>query len=383
MCASLAERLLDAIAAVRAREGEAAASAGLLDNRPKADATRVQFEAWSQAVATEAHRLEARAASYDEQQGLAGLAERFQQLAASGRTAQPRQAPLPHLERPASGARDTPSRASGGGSVDPGPVRLTPAGKAQRIAEVLEVVDVGVSDTERGGLSALADTVLEAEDRVFSTLLTDLKVRVQQVNHAAVKRRAEAARAEALLVSLDGLEGNEVADARSLLERVKQGSSWLRVEDVAVVERVRERAMAERERRFVATRLARALGGLGYEVGAEFERELQSGRAGVALVEGSPEHAVHIEVGDGQLAYRLVRTDPGDDPEQDKRLESALCRSMGSALGELHGAGVGFRFVEHHEPGARPVEVSEGAAKERRRLERAARSAPKARERER
>lgn len=392
LCAELGERLLDAIAAVRAREGEAAASAGLLDRRPQADATLVEFEAWNQQAAAESHRLERRAASYDERQGSEGLANRFRQLAASGRIARKREVSSKDEGRGTSVALGSPaarkslatgSAAPGGPPVDAESESTSPAEKIRRIAGALDAVDPEADATERAELTALASTILAADDDVFATLLTDLKMRAQTVNRAAAARREQAAQAEALLVSLVGLEGSEAADARSLLERVKRGASSLRASDVASIEQVRERALAERERGFVAARLAQALGGLGYAVGAEFETELRAGRPGVALVEASPEHAVQVEVGDGELAYRLVRSVPGNDPDRDRTLESELCKSMGRALGDLHGAGVGFVFTEHHEPGERAVEVSNGAAQERRRHDRTVRSEPKARERER
>ena len=392
-CAALRERLLDAIAAVRAREGETAASAGLLDRRPPADGTQADFDSWNAEAAAEAHRLERRAASHDEQQGSEGLAEQFRQLAASGRTARRRRVASKHEPRTKAappGAKEA-QGPSGGGSAatgsQPGAAQdipeLSPAEKATRIAAALEAVDAEADDTERLELIDLANTILVADQAVFSTLLTDLKVRVQAVNRAAVDRREMAARADALLVSLAGLEGREVADARSLLERVKQGTSRLRLADVGQVQQVRERALAEQEREFVATQLAQALAGLGYTLGTEFEADLRAGRPGVALVDASPEHAVHVEVDDGALAYRLVRSEPGDDPARDRMLESELCKSMGRALGELHGVGVGFTFTEHHEPGTLAVEVSEHATEERRRRDRVARSEPKTRERDR
>lgn len=391
-CAALGERLLNAIAAVRAREGEMAAGADLLDRRPSANATQAHFDSWNQAAAAEAHRLERRAAIHDQRRGSRSIADQFRQLAASGRTARKGQVSSRSTARPkaappgAASSRRSPaarSTASGAPPADPETAQeLSVSEKAQRIAAALDAVDTEADDTDRTELIDLANTILVADQDAFSTLLTDLQVRVQAVNRAAHTRRATAAKADALLVSLASLTGREVAAARSLLERVMHGTSSLRPADISQIDQVRERALAEQERQFVATRLAHALAGLGYTLGADFEADLRAGRPGVALVDASPEHAVHVEVDDGALAYRLVRSEPGDDPTKDRRLESELCKSMGRALGELHGAGVGFTFTEHHEPGLLAVEVSEDAAEERRRHNRGARSEPKTRERD-
>lgn len=373
-CEQAAERLLSAMAAVRARDGSGSVSSALLDRRPSDDAEQASFDSWTQTATALAVELEARAAAHDAARAGGGLAERFGELVASGALATRR----PVSQQPEADALGGP--ATSGLSAEVGPSAEELSG---RIAQVLAGVDPGATQHEREQLTELAAEVLSAPPGSWLTMLTDLRACVQQVDRAASQRREHSAHAQALLLSLEALDGTAVSDERAFLGEVVAGSAALTSADVLRVQRVREAAIAEQERAFVAERLARTLSRLGYHVDDRFLGEVRAGRPGFAVLDASDQHAVRVEVGDGGLDYRLVRTVEGDDPDRDRKLEGALCGHMGRFMSDLHPEGVSFRFREHGDPGSRPLEVSRAAAMVTERRQRATRQQPRLRERER
>lgn len=373
-CEQAAERLLTAVSAIRARDGAGSASAELLDCRPPNDAERVSFDSWWLEASTEASKLEARAAAFDADRSTGGLIAQFRALVATGALATRRQTHGPDGAMP--GGREAP----GGQNVAVGPSAEEMAGQ---IAGVLDRVDPGATQQERDELTSLAGEVLSAPSGTWQTLLTDLRARVQQVDRAVAERREYAARAQALLLSLEELDGPAVADERELLGEVAAGRGVLAEADVLRIQRVREAAIAEREREFVAERLALTLARLGYHLDERFLGEVRAGRPGFAVLAASEQHAVRVEVGDGAFDYRLVRTVEGDDPVRDRALEADLCGDMGRFMADVYPEGVSFRFQEHRDPGSRPLEVSRAAAVVADRRQRGTRSPSRLRERER
>lgn len=247
-----------------------------------------------------------------------------------------------------------------------------------QIESVVTDLDADATATEREQVNGAARAVLLESTVSPFTLLTQLKVLVQQVGTSAAEREHDRQKALGLLRSLDGIVGNEVDDLRQLLERVVGGSTPLTGVDAARVSDVRARAIVEEDRQYVAEHLAAAFSELGYEVDGQFARELASGDRAYAFLSESPDHAVEIQLGAGRYSYRLVHTDPGADPTRDAGFELALCKAIGHATSEGHERGVQFTIDDHHAPGSEPVAF---VAEARERRQQTASDALKLRER--
>lgn len=322
---------------------QAGRSAGmrLLRSVPGDDASTAELTAWSERAEATAGELAREVARQRMARQAAALVEHLQAVASSGPAV------------PAAGAAPTPKSS---------PSTSPPSGLIARVEEVVARLDPDATDAERGQVDAAAEAVLRPGGLPPETLLVQLKQRVRRVDEAAATRRQDQTAAQRLLVSLEGLDGPEVDEERRLLDRVIVGTTPLTSGDRARVAGVRERAIAAEDRRYLAERLADALGALGYETGVAFVEALSAEGSAYAPVAGAPQRAAELRLVRGRYHYRLVHTEPDVDPSDDTAGEVELCKAMGHASARLAEHGVGLTADEHHPSGTAPLEYVPAAA---------------------
>jgi hypothetical protein len=170
------------------------------------------------------------------------------------------------------------------------------------------------------------------------------------------------AQARKLLRQLDGLEGNEVLDLRTLLEQVVLGETELLDVDVARVKRVRGEVLADMERRFVADQMVQSFRRLGYRVEDGFAHRAGSSQSAYAGVPGSDEHAVEIRLGGGVVDYQLVRIAGAPEADRDAQLELELCAAMSEVTADAVDNGVVATPLGLRPPGQAPLARRSGVA---------------------
>jgi hypothetical protein len=256
--------------------------------------------------------------------------------------------------------------------------RTAPASAlATTMARVLARLLPDTTDDDRRAVieaaeqAATAATQGEAESR-----LTEVRVRIQEANERARRRRDDRAAAARFLRELD--THSDAADVRARLGEVAAGSrpfeEVLRAEAVRLVGDLQHQA----EHQYVATTLREAFEELGYEVGEGFETlTAQEGEA--VLTRGDwAQHAVKVRVDDArQVRMALLRTEPAESDDQrrlDVEREEQWCASFEAARERLAEAGIHADVRWRVEPGEQRLPVAQ---------ERRSHQQPRARRRER
>lgn len=204
--------------------------------------------------------------------------------------------------------------------------------------------------------AAAADTQGEAESR-----LTEVRIRIQQANEHARRRRDDRAAAARFLRELD--THPKAGDVRARLGEVVAGTrpfdDELRAEAVRLVDDLQHQA----EHRYVADTLRAAFEELGYEVGEGFETlTAQDGEA--VLTRGDwAQHAVKVRVDDAlQVRMALLRTEPAESADQrrlDVEREEQWCASFEAARERLAAAGIHADVRWRVEPGEQRLPVAQ------------------------
>ena len=225
--------------------------------------------------------------------------------------------------------------------------------------------------TEAAEQAAAATTQGEAESR-----LTEVRLRIQQANERARRRRDDRAAAARFLREL--AEHPEAGAVRARLGTIADGERAfeddLRAEAAGLVEDLQHQA----EHEYVTNALREAFTELGYEIGEGFETlTAQEGEA--VLTRGDwAQHAVKVRVDDArQVRMALLRTEPahGDDQRRlDVEREEQWCASFEAARERLAEAGIHADVRWRIEPGEQRLPVAQP---------RRTRQQPRARRRER
>jgi hypothetical protein len=210
--------------------------------------------------------------------------------------------------------------------------------------------------TEAAELAAAATTPDEAESR-----LTEVRIRIQQANERARRRRDDRAAAARFLLELRNHP--EADDVRARLGEVADGARLfddaLRAEAVRLVEDLQRQA----EHEYVKRTLREAFEELGYELGEGFETlTAQEGEA--VLTRGDwAQHTVKVRVDDArQVRMALLRTEPAESDDQrrlDVEREEQWCASFEAARERLARAGIHADVRWRVEPGEQRLPVAQ------------------------
>jgi 8-oxo-dGTP pyrophosphatase MutT (NUDIX family) len=257
------------------------------------------------------------------------------------------------------------------------PVAAAPDALATTMARVLArlLPDTTEDDlrsvTEAAEQAAAASTQGEAESR-----LTEVRIRIQQANEQARRRRDDRAAAARFLRELETHPAT--GDVPGRLAEVAGGTrpfdESLRAEAVRLVGDLQREA----EHQYVAATLREAFEELGYEVAEGFETlTAEAGEA--VLTRGDwAQHAVKVRVDDArQVRMALLRTEPGEGADQrrlDVEREEQWCASFEAARERLADAGIHADVRWRIEPGEQRLPVMQ---------QRRSRQQPRARQRER
>jgi hypothetical protein len=205
------------------------------------------------------------------------------------------------------------------------------------------------------------------------------QVQTAQDRQALIERNRAAV--EALYRELDGLRGDEADTVRGVLKGLDQSAELpgnLR-ERVAAAKAAAE---AERDREFVLTAAAKALGELGYTVGDDFRTAVPS--AGVVLdLPHSGQHGVRIRERNQRLQLNVVRFDTAGECDRlaDHDAEDAFCHDFDRMKERMRQEGVDLTMLRADPPGKTPVQVITEVPRSRQPGRAAARPAQAQRER--
>ena len=227
----------------------------------------------------------------------------------------------------------------------------------REIDALIDRLPLGATVQERDLIDEQISGLVGTSGAEFDSRLVGVKAEIQRIERAVAGRAEKNRRAEQLLRSLDGLEGAEIVESRGLLQRVLAGETSLIDADVKRVLSARAAATADFERRFVATKIEEALRVSGMEVGAGFATDVVNGEKAYAAARSSEEHAVELQLSDGQVDMRIVRASGADDARRDTEAEIEFCKDVGRINSALHDRGVDLALVSNQPPGTTAVEV--------------------------
>ncbi len=252
-----------------------------------------------------------------------------------------------------------------------------PPALASTMARVLARLLPDITDADRRAVTEAAESAAaaatqgEAEGR-----LTEVRIRIQEANEQARRRRDDRAAAARFLRELAAHP--DARGVREHLERIAGGDQAfddaLRAEAVRLVGELQRQA----EHRYVAATLREAFEELGYDVGGGFET-LTANDGEAVLTRGDwGQHAIKVRVEDArQVRMALLRTEPGESADQrrlDVEREEQWCASFEAARERLDAAGIHADVRWRIEPGEQRLPIMR---------QRRTRQQPRARQRER
>jgi 8-oxo-dGTP pyrophosphatase MutT (NUDIX family) len=252
-----------------------------------------------------------------------------------------------------------------------------PSALATTMARVLARLLPDTTDEDRRSVTdaaeqaAAAETQGEAESR-----LTEVRIRIQEANERARRRRDDRAAAARFLRELK--THLAAGDVCARLGEVAAGSRPFDDELRAEAGRLVDDLQRQAEHQYVAARLREAFEELGYEIGEGFETlTAQEGEA--VLTRGDwAQHAVKVRVDDArQVRMALLRTEAAESDDQrrlDVEREEQWCASFEAARERLADAGIHADVRWRIEPGEQRLPVAQ---------QRRSRRQPRARQRER
>ena len=210
--------------------------------------------------------------------------------------------------------------------------------------------------TEAAEQAAAATTQDEAESR-----LTEVRIRIQEANEHARRRRDD--RAAAARFARELASHPAAGAVRARLADIADGTAVfdedLRAEAVRLVGDLQREA----EHRYVTDALREAFEGLGYEVDEGFETlTADSGEAVLTRGDWS-QHAIKVRVDDArQIRMALLRTEPAESDDQrrlDVEREEQWCASFEAAREHLERAGIHADVRWRVEPGEQRLPVAQ------------------------
>ncbi len=191
--------------------------------------------------------------------------------------------------------------------------------------------------TEAAEAATNAATHAEAESR-----LIEVRIRIQEANDRARRRREDRAAAARFLLELESVPAAD--GLRDRLREVADGAKPFEEDLRAEAVRLVAGAQKQAEHRYVAGALREAFEDLGYEVSEGFETlTAQDGEAFLTRGEWA-QHAIKVRVDDArQVRMALLRTEPAEGDEQrrlDVEREEQWCASFDAARERLAEAGI-------------------------------------------
>jgi hypothetical protein len=314
------------------------------------EASTAELASWSERVERQVADLESEAGSARSEARAAELTSQLQAMAASGELA------TAYVRR---GPAASESGASTGRKSRPEPEGDELDELLRSVEHVVARVHPEATDADRARVDSTAQALVVGGRVDRRTLLVELKAVVDDIARACEVRAEQRRKAEMLVQSLDGVVGPDVDDARQLLDRVIAGSTSLSDADVERVARIRARAIALEDQRYVAEHLAAAFVELGYELDpGAFASDLVREGSAYAFVDEGDDHAVELELKDGRYAFRIVHTADGADASRDEALELELCKGVGAISAGARDLGVVMTLEGHAAAGATPIRRS-------------------------
>lgn len=189
-----------------------------------------------------------------------------------------------------------------------------------------------------------------------AVLLTALRTEVQAArdrSETVTMNRDELAR---LYRQLDGLDGEEASSMRGYLRGLPLDSP-LPSDLVARVDRVRQEALREQDRRFALQVTREVLEEQGYALGEDFVTVVASADGAVLPLAASRRHGVRVRERAGQLLFNVVRFDKTEDGSSDDDAATAFCQDFETIVHRADEHGLSMTRVVHFEAGSGRMEV--------------------------
>jgi hypothetical protein len=214
---------------------------------------------------------------------------------------------------------------------------------AATIARVLARLLPDTVDDDRRAVTEAAESAAGAATHAEAeSLLTEVRIRIQEANERARGRREDRAAAARFLRELEShpAAGGVRLRVAEVAEGARAFDEGLRAEATRLVEDAQKQA----EHRYVTGALREAFEGLGYAVSEGFETlTAQDGEAFLTKDDWS-QHAIKVRVDDArQVRMALLRTEPAEGDEQrrlDLEREEQWCASFDAARERLAEAGI-------------------------------------------
>lgn len=233
------------------------------------------------------------------------------------------------------------------------------AGDAASAAAIASRLSVECAVDEHQRCDALVrDVASESEPTRRAVLVSALRQHVQAVNQAVERERRNRERASALEAELDGLAGEAVERMRGKLRGLdRRGELPVGLEEE--VRRVRDGAIADRDRRFVLEQAADVLRELGYDVDGDFVASVSSAEGRIVPIGDVGTHGMRLRARDGRLLANLVRFDVDGrlDPSADGGAAETMCSTYAEVERLLADRGIDTRRDVDLAPGSGNVEV--------------------------
>jgi hypothetical protein len=233
-----------------------------------------------------------------------------------------------------------------------------PSPLAATLSRVLARLLPDTTEDDRRAVTEAAEAAAASAQGEAESRLTEVRLRIQQANERARKRRDDRSAAARFLREL---QAHPAADVRARLEEVAADArpfdEDLRAEAVRLVEDLQRRA----EHQYVADTLRTAFEDLGYEVDEGFET-LTAEDGELVLTRGDwTQHAIKMRVDDArQVRMALLRTEPAESDDQrrlDVEREEQWCASFDAARERLAEAGIHADVRWRVEPGEQRLPV--------------------------
>ncbi len=222
------------------------------------------------------------------------------------------------------------------------PAQPAPPALAATIARVLARLLPDTTDDDLKAVTEAAEAATNATtDAEAESLLTEVRIRIQEANEQARRRREDRSAATRFLRELE--PSPEAAAVCARLREVADGERAFEEDLRAEALRLVAAAQKQAEHRYVTGALREAFEDLGYEVSEGFETlTAQDGEAFLTRGEWA-QHAIKVRVDERQVRMALLRTEPAEGEEQrrlDVEREEQWCASFDAARERLTAAGI-------------------------------------------
>lgn len=239
---------------------------------------------------------------------------------------------------------------------------------AERVVGRLSVEVTPAARDEVCGM--LAELAAASGHERRAGLLDEIRLRVQQANADAGRRREDADAADVVLIGLRGLEGSEVAAVRAELTAVVTRTRPLTEDLRARAAEVQAAAVAASDLEYVSHVVLDVLSDFGYDVGEEFATTFGTGRAVDLERSRWPGHAVRCRISgvDRQINFNVVRQGEAaasrEERLRDTEIENLWCADYDRLQEELRKRGVRTDPIRHVAAGVQPVQVGQSSQRD-------------------